>query len=541
MNPFKRVFLMNPIVVKEIRSRMRGPRAFITLTSILLVMGGIMYAIMQIILANSRYNTILSPQIGQSMFAALAYLVLFMICAVTPAVTAGAISSEKEKLTYEMLMATPLSSSRILWGKLISALSYVFLLLFAAVPLASIVFIFGGIELGDMAKVLIVLLTVAVTFGILGLFMSVLLGRTGRATIASFVIVIILTVGPLFLAILYTALNQGKEPPRWILAFSPISAIAAGLASITGRSGGGEVFYILSGVFNAGVSPISTTSIPRPLYHFTLPIYLIFSVILFMLSTRFLQPTRRWTIRTRELILSFGGLALLIVTIAAGFLLTANRYERAVSQDGSQNFSAPVVIEGPAAPVAIPAEKRVVVVKEPTLQTTPSPAPLKVAEVINPAQTLPVEDQAQIYAAIVRQMFTIDHTFGDQPENWKSIYIVIVTDDSIGDPSAEQGEPVVIPKPVMGTVVDKVKDLAPSITLVDSRESVSIDSKNGSIDQGEGVIFTLGNIHLQDDGTVHVSAGLYFSSLGAAGRTYILNKVEGVWKISGTTGVEWIS
>ena len=61
------------------------------------------------------------------------------------------------------------------------------------------------------------------------------------------------------------------------------------------------------------------------------------------------------------------------------------------------------------------------------------------------------------------------------------------------------------------------------------------------VDDGKGVIFTFGNIQAQNDGSVHVSASLYFASLGAGGRTYILSKVDGVWKITGKTGVEWIS
>src|SRR5690242_14330269 len=96
-----RLFKVNPIIVKEIRSRMRGGRAFITLTLILIAMGGLMFGMLQLILANSRYQTVLSPQIGQSLFAVLAFMELAMICAVTPAVTAGAISGEKEKQTYE--------------------------------------------------------------------------------------------------------------------------------------------------------------------------------------------------------------------------------------------------------------------------------------------------------------------------------------------------------------------------------------------------------------------------------------------------------
>lgn len=541
MNHLKKLWQINPIIVKEIRSRMRGPRAFLTLTLILLAMGGIMYAILQIILSTSSYSTVLSPQIGQVLFATLAYLLLFMICAVTPSVTAGAISGEKEKLTYEMLMATPMSPASILWGKLVSALSYVLLLLFAAVPLASIVFIFGGVALRDMLKVLIILMSTAVAFGVLGLFMSALFGRTGRATIASLLVVLGLTLGPLFLTVLVSALNQGKQPPRWLLGPSPISALAAALASSIGQSGGGDIFYLLGGIFNTGVSPISMTSIPRPLYHFTLPFYLILSIILFLLATRLIQPARCWKVSLRELLVSLGSLFVLMGLVAGGYLLTTNRYEKAVPQGEQQGIRQVegVLTDRPNGLLGTGfAETRIVTFDDP-LSLTPSPFPTEAG--VLQAGNLELEDQAQIYAAVLRQLYTVDHTFGDQPPNWKSIYIVVRSDDSVGDPNVEQTEAIIIPKAVLGTAVELIKDLPADIILVDSRDSVSIDAKNGSVDGGNGVIFTLGNIHPQDDGTVQVSASLYFSSLGAAGKTYILEKVNGSWKISGTTGVEWIS
>ena len=58
---------------------------------------------------------------------------------------------------------------------------------------------------------------------------------------------------------------------------------------------------------------------------------------------------------------------------------------------------------------------------------------------------------------------------------------------------------------------------------------------------GGGAIITLGNIHLQEDGPALVSAQLYFAMLGATGKTYTLEKVDGSWQISGDTGVQWMS
>ncbi len=541
------LFQINPIVVKEVRSRMRGPRAFITLTVILLVMGGLMYAMLQIILASSRYTSVLSPQVGQALFATLAFMELFMISAITPAVTAGAISGEKEKQTYEMLMSTPLSPTSILWGKLISALSYIFLLLFAGIPLASVVFIFGGVALGDMVKALLVLIMFAVVFGILGLFMSALFGRTGRATVASFITLVFLMVGPLFLAALISVLRQG-EPPRWVLAPSPISTLSAALASSMGRNDFGGLFYALGGIFDMGISPISQTSIPRPLYHYSIPFYTLLSLILYMLSTRLIQATHRWRIRRKQLVLGIGSLVLLLAVIVGGFLITAPRYEWAVRPQGDNNQVIPErVIAAPAVAGGSMVQKEVQVA--PALESTPTPVepptgvPTPTLWAENPViqEVADEEVQAEIYAAVARQMFTVDHTFGDNAPGWQNLYLLSVTDDLSGDPMAVKGEQVTLSEGTRAGITKRLNDLPVKASWIETRDQAPVNQQNGAVEDGKGVIFTFGNIHVQNDGTVQVPASLYFASLGAGGKTYILSKVNGAWQITGTTGVEWIS
>ncbi len=137
MQSFK--FNPNPIMVKEFRSRMRGWRAFAVLTAYLLFLALFSYGVYQMILLTSPYTSgiPLSPFIGQALYAAITNLSLFFVVFLTPALTATAISSEHEKLTLEMLQATPLAAHTIIFGKLISTAGYIFLLLFAAVPLAS--------------------------------------------------------------------------------------------------------------------------------------------------------------------------------------------------------------------------------------------------------------------------------------------------------------------------------------------------------------------------------------------------------------------
>jgi hypothetical protein len=151
------------------------------------------------------------------------------------------------------------------------------------------------------------------------------------------------------------------------------------------------------------------------------------------------------------------------------------------------------------------------------------------------------DDLAAIYVAVIRQLYLVDHTF-EEGHQFRAVYLLTTTDDSVGDPEAPQAEGQRISGFVQQVVTEALsadRAIAAKVSWVEGREEVPMDDQ-GTVADG-GVIFTLGNAHLQDDGSVLVSAGLYFAALGAGGRTYILQQVDGSWVIAGDTGVEWIS
>jgi hypothetical protein len=134
----------------------------------------------------------------------------------------------------------------------------------------------------------------------------------------------------------------------------------------------------------------------------------------------------------------------------------------------------------------------------------------------------------------------VDHTFGDQAPNFPVIYLVRATDDSVGNPNAPRDAPRDLPEALQKAIAGAVDDLPAEFIWVDSPDEVPRDSQTHAV-AGDGAIITLGNIHLQEDGPTLVSAQLYFAMLGAAGKTYTLEKVDGSWQISGDTGVQWMS
>ncbi|MFM8321667.1 MAG: ABC transporter permease [Chloroflexota bacterium] len=320
---------VNPIIVKELRSRMRGGRAFITLTVSLTALALCGYLLYRMTTAANQYSsTPLSPLIGQVLFFGLAFILLMVISAITPAVTAGAISGEREHETYEMLLATPLHPASILWGKLVASMGYVFLLLFSAVPLASVVFLFGGVTLRDMLKTLAVLVAVTVLFAMIGLFLSALFGRSGRATALAYLATLGVLIGPIIVAVGAGVVRQG-DPPRWLLAISPVSALASAMSPSVNPNNISSMFWMLGSpiYWIMGNPPISFDSIPRPVYHYAVPAYLFVTLVLYLLASHLVRPSRRWRLEWAEVIVG-AVLALgLVGLVGLGYAATANRYE----------------------------------------------------------------------------------------------------------------------------------------------------------------------------------------------------------------------
>ncbi|MGH2544857.1 MAG: ABC transporter permease [Ardenticatenaceae bacterium] len=289
---------VNPILIKELRSRMRGPRAFLILTGFLLLLSGIVFLLYKTLEEAFRYSSgpsAMSAMVGVSMFLGLAFFELFLVAFITPALTAGTISGEQEALTYEMLVATPLRASSIMMGKMVAALSYVFLLIFAAVPLLSLVYIFGGVTLRDMVVALLILVVTTIAFGTVGMFWSALLGRTGRATVMSYLTLLAFVIGPYILYAFWGVL-QRETPPLAFLYPNPFTAMASivSLAPEQAMPFGGGLFFFFQML--TGVMPFSgrpPIELNHPAWHWTMALYTLLIVLLGMVTVLLVRPVGR--------------------------------------------------------------------------------------------------------------------------------------------------------------------------------------------------------------------------------------------------------
>ncbi|MCB8966612.1 MAG: ABC transporter permease subunit [Chloroflexota bacterium] len=206
--PRKRPFRMlrdNPVTLKELRSRMRGRRAFVVLTVYLVVMS-LLIALIYLAYASAA-NQAYGPdprQAGKVVFGAVIGVQVFLVTFIAPAFTAGAITGEKERQTFDLLRTTLLPANWFVIGKLLSSLSYVFLLIIAAIPLQSIAFLLGGLSVEELVISQILIVIGAITFAMYGLFCSAHLRSTLAASVTTFGGAIFWTLGMPILVFMFT-------------------------------------------------------------------------------------------------------------------------------------------------------------------------------------------------------------------------------------------------------------------------------------------------------------------------------------------------
>jgi ABC-type transport system involved in multi-copper enzyme maturation permease subunit len=197
------------------------------MTVFIVLVGGLGWAIFSAMASAPRYAGSSSPtQYGPQLFMWLIIFEVVLLAFITPALTAGAISGERERQTIDLLFVTPLRPFAIIWGKLLASMSFVLLLLMVSVPIFSLVFLFGGIELDQMVYAFIVVGVSALTFGLMGIAFSSLFRRTLAATVAAYGAAFIVLVGSLVYGLLFPVeidprANTLSAPPA-VTMLSPI-------------------------------------------------------------------------------------------------------------------------------------------------------------------------------------------------------------------------------------------------------------------------------------------------------------------------------
>lgn len=236
----------NPVMVKELRGRMRGRRAHIVLTGYVLLLCLLVGAVYVTYISNSQNTRSVNDQqgFGKAIFGLVVWMELLTVSFVTPALTAGSVSAEREHQTYDLVRTTLLPARSLVFGKFASAMLYIFLLLLAALPLQSVAFLFGGIGLAEFWIAILILVVTAINFGSAGVFFSSLLKRTLISTVLTYGYVFLVVFGLPLLILLGLA------------ALPVLSQSAGGVPQP-----GAEAFLVFTGWLVSTLTPLATAVI----------------------------------------------------------------------------------------------------------------------------------------------------------------------------------------------------------------------------------------------------------------------------------------
>jgi ABC-type transport system involved in multi-copper enzyme maturation permease subunit len=181
----------NPVLQRELISNLRTPRAFLLMLVYQLALAAV------VLLAYPRVERIdLSRNSGDTqLLVDFFFLGQFVIASLmAPSFAAGAISGEKERKTYEMLLASPITPGSIVIGKLIAALTHLVVLMIGSLPIIMLCLPLGGVAIQELLAAYLGLLAAIFLFGAISIACSSYFKRTSASVVVSYAIILPMVV-----------------------------------------------------------------------------------------------------------------------------------------------------------------------------------------------------------------------------------------------------------------------------------------------------------------------------------------------------------
>ncbi len=167
-----------PLLKKELRQALRGHGALIAQNVYLIA-----FFVIAVAAASSHliFSTALAWRAGSAAFWAVMMTQAVLAIVVIPGATASVMTTEHEQKTYDTLASTPLTSSHIIWSKMLGYFVISGSIMVVSVPIGAACFLLGGVPLAPALLSLVVLCGAIAFATALGVYCSTLAKRTAAA------------------------------------------------------------------------------------------------------------------------------------------------------------------------------------------------------------------------------------------------------------------------------------------------------------------------------------------------------------------------
>lgn len=212
----------NPVLQRELLVNLRMTRAFALMFVYQLLLATVVYFAwpqdtrVDPTRHESARNLVDLFFMGQYLLASL----------MAPSFAAGTITGEKERQTYEMLLASPLRPGAIILGKLLASLTHLAALIFASLPIVMLCLPLGGVSLYEVLAAYLGLISSVVTFGMVSVACSSHFKRTAASLVVSYLVILPLAL----VGVLVWFLLAGQQ--AWLRLLLTITVLPAGATGL---------------------------------------------------------------------------------------------------------------------------------------------------------------------------------------------------------------------------------------------------------------------------------------------------------------------
>src|ERR671925_478976 len=180
----------NPVLQHELLTNLRMTRAFVLLFAYVALLGLVVY----LAWPQEQRLDMAQPEAAKRLVNLFFFGQYMLASLMAPSFAAGAITGEKERMSYEMLLASPLRPGAIVLGKLFAALCHLAILMICSLPIVMLCLPLGGVSLYEVFAAYLGMISTVGLFGMISLWASSYFKRTSASLVVSYLLILPLTV-----------------------------------------------------------------------------------------------------------------------------------------------------------------------------------------------------------------------------------------------------------------------------------------------------------------------------------------------------------
>ena len=212
----------NPVLQRELVTNLRMTRSFVLLFAYVGLLGLLVYSAWP---EDQKLDMVQSEK-AKPLVDLLFFGQYMLVSLMTPSFAADSITGEKERKSFEMLMASPVRPGAIILGKLAASMVPLLQLMIGALPIVMLCLPLGGVSPYEVLAAYLAMICSVALFAMLSLWCSSYFVRTSASLVVSYLLILPLAmVGVL----IWMAMEQlGQARLMVVLTVVPIACLSIG-------------------------------------------------------------------------------------------------------------------------------------------------------------------------------------------------------------------------------------------------------------------------------------------------------------------------